>query len=87
MLELYQTEGCGYSEKVRRKLSELGVSYVIHNPRLTAADDKEITNQQVHDELLDIGGKDQVPFLVDHQEGETLYESDEIVRYLEEHYG
>ncbi|MFB6270942.1 MAG: glutaredoxin domain-containing protein, partial [Halobacterium sp.] len=34
MLELYQSEGCPHCKKVREKLSELGVSYVIHNPRL-----------------------------------------------------
>lgn len=29
MLELYQAEGCGYSQKVRETLTALGVSYVI----------------------------------------------------------
>ncbi|ADB62868.1 hypothetical protein Htur_4025 (plasmid) [Haloterrigena turkmenica DSM 5511] len=36
MLELYQAESCRYSKKVRKALTELGVSYVIHNPRTTA---------------------------------------------------
>lgn len=83
MLELYQAEGCPYSEKVRDTLTELGLSYVAHNPR---THDGETRNQQAHDELLAIGGEDQIPFLVDHQRGETLYESDEIVAYLDEHY-
>jgi glutaredoxin len=38
MLELYQAEGCGYSAKVREALTELGVSYVIHNPRSAAGE-------------------------------------------------
>ncbi|WP_435197669.1 glutathione S-transferase N-terminal domain-containing protein [Natronomonas sp. EA1] len=83
MLELYQAEGCPYSEKARQKLSELGVSYIIHNPR---THDGETLNKQTHDELLALGGEDQIPFLVDHQRQETMYESDDIVEYLEEHY-
>jgi glutathione S-transferase len=83
MLELYQAEGCPYSENAREKLSELGLSYVAHNPR---SHDGETLNDQTHNELLVIGGEDQIPFLVDHQRGETLYESDDIVEYLDEHY-
>jgi glutathione S-transferase len=83
MLELYQAEDCPYCQKVREKLMELGVSYVNHNPR-TAEND--VRNQQVLDEMVSLGGKDQVPFLVDHQHGTQLYESDDIVEHLEEHY-
>lgn len=86
MLELYQAEGCSYSEKVRNKLTDLGLSYVIHNPRLPGHEGGDVLNQQTHDELLAIGGEDQIPFLVDHTRGETLYESDAIVAYLENHY-
>ena len=84
MLELYQAEGCPYSEKARKKLTELGISYVAHNPR---THEGETRNQQTRDELLALGDEDQIPFLVDHQRGETLYESDDIVAYLDEHYG
>ncbi len=83
MLELYQAEGCGYSGTVREKLTELGVSYVVHNPRTAAG---ETRNEGTHDELLTLGGEDQIPFLVDHQHGVTMYESDEIVEYLDEQY-
>ena len=83
MLELYQAEGCPYSEKARQKLSELGVSYVIHNPRTHGG---ETLNEQTHDELHKLGGEDQIPFLVDHQREETMYESDDIIEYLKEHY-
>ncbi|WP_224268231.1 glutathione S-transferase N-terminal domain-containing protein [Haloprofundus salinisoli] len=84
MLELYQAEGCPYSEKARQKLTELGVSYVIHNPR---THDGDVLNDQTHEELTTLGGEDQIPFLVDHARGETMYESDDIVNYLGEHYG
>ena len=83
MLELYQAEGCPYSEKARQKLSELGVSYVVHNPR---THDGETLNEQTRDELAALGGDDQIPFLVDDQRAETMYESDDIVAYLDEHY-
>lgn len=86
MLELYQFEGCPYCQKVREKLSELGVSYVVHNPRLGKSDDQRVTNQQTYDELVDVGGQDQVPYLVDTERGTSLYESDDIVEYLETYY-
>jgi glutathione S-transferase len=40
----------------------------------------------VRETLTDLGGQDQIPFLVDHQRGITMYESDAIVEYLEENY-
>lgn len=84
MLELYQAEGCLFCDKVRATLTDLGVSYVIHNPRTASGD---VRNRQTYDELMAIGGQDQIPFLVDRDRGETLYESDDIVKYLKQHYG
>ena len=83
MLELYQAEECGYSAKVRKTLTDLGVSYTLHNPRSAAG---ETRNEQTRAELETLGGEDQIPFLVDHQHGVTMYESDDIVAYLEAHY-
>lgn len=85
MLELYQSEGCPYCAKVRETLSELGVSYVIHNPRLPGDQGGAVTNEVTHDQLT-AGGEDQIPYLVDTERGVTMYESDDIVGYLEEHY-
>jgi glutathione S-transferase len=86
VLELYQAEECPHSASVRETLTELGCSYVAHNPR-GIGDDPEIHNEGSHAELTAIGGDDQIPFLVDHSREETLYESDRIERYLREHYG
>ena len=83
MLELYQAEGCGYSARVRETLTDIGVSYVVHNPRSAAG---ETRNEQTHDQLRTLGGQDQIPFLVDHERGVTMYESNDIVAYLEAHY-
>lgn len=84
MLELYQAEGCPYCAKVRAKLAELGSSYVVHNPRTAGGD---VRNEQTHDELIALGGMDQVPFLVDTDRQTSMYESNDIVEYLERRYG
>lgn len=80
-LELYQFEGCPYCKKVRKKMTELGLSFTAHNPR---------QNEDRMEELKDLGGQDQVPFLVVRDEDdsvvETMYESDDINEYLEEQY-
>ena len=86
MLELYQFEGCPHCKKVREKLSQLGVSYVLHNPRLGNSDDHRVTNETTYEELVEQGGLDQVPYLVDTHRETTMYESDDIVEYLETHY-
>lgn len=86
-LELYQFEGCPYCSKVRKKMSELGLSYVSHTPR----EGSEIKNQERYDELMDLGGQDQVPFLVARDEAgdvvETMYESDDINDWLDNEFG
>jgi glutaredoxin len=85
MLELYQSEGCPHCGTVREKLSELGVSYVVHNPRLPGDEGGDVTNEVTYDELT-AGGQDQIPYLVDTDRGAKLYESDDIVAYLEVEY-
>lgn len=37
-------------------------------------------------ELIEKGGKQQVPFLVDHERGISMYESADIVEYIKENY-
>lgn len=89
MLELYQAEDCPYCQKVREALADLGISYIAHNPRTEGEESTEggdLRNEQTLIELTKLGGEDQIPFLVDHQRGEMLYESDDIIEYLNEHY-
>lgn len=85
MLELYQSEGCPHSQQAREKLSELGVSYVVHNPRLPGDEGGDVTNELTHQELT-AGGEDQIPYLVDTDREVTMYESEDIVDYLDEQY-
>lgn len=87
MLELYQAESCPHSTAVREKLTELGLSYVIHNPRLPGDEGGDVLNEVAHDAMTELGGRDEIPYLVDTDREETLYESEDIVDYLETHYG
>lgn len=81
-LELYQSEGCPFCKKVRQCCTDNGISVVLHNPRKAGG---EVTNQEKYEELKG-HGKDQVPLLVDNERDVVMYESDDIVEYLKEHY-
>ena len=83
MLELYQAEDCPHSQDVREKLTDLGLSYVAHNPRLAEG---EVKNETTRAAMESIGGEDQIPFLVDTDRGEQVYEAEDITDYLENHY-
>ncbi len=77
MLELYQYESCPYCSKVRAKLTELDLDYIIRNvPK----------GSPKRSFLQALGGRQQVPFLVDQDRGVKMYESGDIIAYLEEHY-
>ncbi len=77
MLILIHKEECPYSLKVRQFMSDNHISYVsLVSP--TGAPSRKI--------LMKLGGKQQVPFLVDTDVGEMMYESDDIVEYLKKTY-
>lgn len=77
-IELYDRENCPYSQKVRSKLDELGLSY---DETLVADKHSERT------EVQERTGQTGVPVLLDeHLEEEFLADSDEIIRYLERQY-
>jgi glutathione S-transferase len=78
-IELYQKEGCPYSHAVRSKLTELGLDFVAHS----VPDEQPLK----HEQLTRAGGRDQVPFLIDHSSGVKLYESAAILSYLDRTYG
>lgn len=49
---------------------------------------KDITSDEaIVEELIEKGGKKQVPFLVDTDKEAALYESDDIVKHLQDNYG
>lgn len=78
VLELYDYEGCPYCRKVREALCELDLDCLVHPVARGSARRKE---------LVQLGGKMQVPYLADPNTGTRLYESDEIIAYLNETYG
>ena len=78
LLELYDFEGCPYCRKVREVLCELDLDYLVH-PVAQGSPRRQ--------ELKQLGGKVQVPYLIDPNTHTRLYESDDIIRYLFEHYG
>jgi glutaredoxin len=71
-LVLYKFNGCPYCQKVLRAIHRLGVSV-----RLRDTDE----DPTAWGDLLRLGGVEQVPCLV--IDGKPMYESDDIVAYLE----
>ncbi|HYV57529.1 MAG TPA: glutathione S-transferase N-terminal domain-containing protein [Candidatus Nitrosopolaris sp.] len=78
ILELYDFEACPYCRKVREVLSELDLDYRVHPVAQGSGRRAELVRR---------GGKMQVPYLVDPNTGTELYESDDIIRYLNATYG
>jgi len=76
MLEVYQFEGCPFCSKVRSKMTELEIDFIARQV------DKEDRSR-----VEEISGQTNVPVLVDPNTDTTMPESDDIVEYLEEHYG
>ena len=79
MIELYHAENCPYCVKVRVFLEQQSVPYIskpISLSRMTP----------LKEELKALGGKTQVPFLVDPERGVKMYESDDIIEYVRQHY-
>lgn len=48
--------------------------------------EKNIADQKNLEELIEKGGKRQVPYLVDTNTGVAMYESDDIVEYLRKNF-
>jgi len=80
MIEIYLAERCPFCVKVRMYLEEKGVPYVLKPVILGSR------TSAIKEELKRIGGKVQVPFLVDPENKTQMYESDDIISYIEEHY-
>jgi glutathione S-transferase len=78
-LELYELPGCPYCAKVKQKLDELELEYVSHEVPRSHGERTEVEA---------ISGQTGVPVLVDpDNDVEGMPESDDIVAYLDEHYG
>ncbi|HUY62224.1 MAG TPA: glutathione S-transferase N-terminal domain-containing protein [Candidatus Paceibacterota bacterium] len=76
MLTLYVKTGCPFCARVLATGQELGIDF----------DQKNIADDAVAAELIARGGKRQVPYLVDADNGVEMYESADIDAYLRAHH-
>lgn len=79
MIEIYHAESCPYCVKVRQYLEDKAVPYISKPVPLRKS-------SPIKDELVRLGGKAQVPYLVDPERKVQMYESDDIISYVQEHY-
>ncbi len=78
LIELWSFEASPYCRKVREELVSLNLDTRVHNVGKRG---------RRRPELVALGGKMQVPYLVDPNTGAAMYESDDIVAYLRKTYG
>lgn len=78
MLELYANTGCPYCQKVMAKMNELNLDFIFRS--------HDFANSE-NSRSFKLGGKTQVPYLVDSEKGVSMYESGDIMKYLDETYG
>jgi len=72
MYKLYYRPECPFCQKVLNFIEEKGIE-------VNLLDINEESNQQ---ELMEKGGRQQVPFLVDETNDMSMYESDDIIEYI-----
>jgi glutathione S-transferase len=78
-LIVYEFESCPYCRKVREALTILDLDALVRPcPK---------RGTRYRPEVVARGGKAQFPYLVDPNTGKEMYESDEIVAHLFQHYG
>ncbi len=77
MLTLYMKETCPFCQRVIQMADNLKVEF----------DLKDITeSEEALAELIEKGGKKQIPFLVDSEKEVSMYESNDIIDYIRENY-
>ena len=70
MIDLYVMETCPFCRRVMDFLDQTHIEY----------NKKDVSNSENHQRLMEIGGKVQVPFMV--EDNISMYESNDIVEYL-----
>lgn len=78
-LQLYEFEACPFCRLVREALTELDLDVMIYPA--------PHGGQRFRPKVAKLGGKQQFPFLVDPNSGQSLYESADIIDYLYDRYG
>lgn len=77
MITLYINPACPFCMKTLETAKEVGAPLTV----------KDIHDAGVADELVRIGGKKQMPFMVDDEAGVSMYESADIMDYLHKKFG
>lgn len=72
MFDLYIMETCPYCKKVMAFLNERQIEY----------NKIDIADKSNEEALIRLGGKRQVPFLVDKERNIQMYESSDIIEYI-----
>ena len=72
MFDLYIMETCPYCKKVMQFLEDKSIEY----------NKIDIEDKTAEDTLIRIGGKRQVPFMVDKDRNIQMYESNDIIEYI-----
>ncbi len=72
MITLYMNPACPFCRKTLEEAHALGVPLLV----------KDIHETEVADELIRLGGKKQMPYMVDEESGVSMYESEDIIKYL-----
>lgn len=77
MLTLYYRPSCPFCRRVQAVIERLDLT----------VDLKDISEPEFDAELLEKGGQRMVPYLVDEANNVSMYESDDIVAYLQKQFG
>jgi len=77
MLTLFYKPSCPFCQRVLAEAEDMRIKL---NLKDTGTDSVALG------ELLEKGGKKMVPYLVDDERGVSMYESGDIIAYLQEHY-
>lgn len=72
MIELFILETCPYCKKVMSFFNDNKIEYK----------KIDIANKDSEEALIRIGGKRQVPFMIDTDRNIQMYESDDIIEYI-----
>ena len=72
MFDLFILETCPYCKKVMSYFNDKGVKY----------NKIDISDKIAEETLIKLGGKRQVPFLVDKDRNIQMYESNDIIEYI-----
>jgi glutaredoxin len=77
MLILYYKPSCSYCQLVQRFADDNSLTFTLRDI---------VTVPEHAEDLIERGGKRQVPYLVDDKKNVEMYESEDIIAYLKKHY-